>query len=174
LSINHRLSIRKVSKQDNSALLKWAKDLETRNNSFHGSPITKHQHRKWFTATFKEQCRNPALICLKNGRARVGIIRFTRKPQKKNSWEIHFTVAPKYRGQGFAQPMLKNALGWFRQAKPNQVIYAKVKSLNFKSLKVLQSIGFIKETQIKKTSDLVRLWLPARSKKLAYSPIFKI
>jgi len=165
LSINHRLSIRKVTKQDNFALLKWANDLETRNNSFNGSPITKHQHKKWFTAIFKERCRNPALICLKNGRARVGIIRFTRTFQKKNSWEIHFTVAPKYRGQGLAQPMLENALRWFRQTKPKQLIYAKVKTSNLKSLKVLQPIGFKKLKLSKTFPGLILLRLSVRYKK---------
>jgi len=168
LSINHRLSIRKVTKQDTFALLKWANDLETRNSSFNRSSITKHQHKKWFAGIFKEQYRNPALICLKNGRARVGIIRFTRKPQKKNSWEIHFTVNPKYRGQGFARPMIENALRWLRETMPKHLVYAKVKTSNLKSLKVLQSIGF-KKTKLSETSSgLILLRLSVRRKKLCH------
>ena len=169
MPISRRLSIRQVTKRDKYALLRWANNLETRKCSFRRSPITKDQHKKWFTGIFKERCRNPALICLKNGRARIGIIRFTRLFQrKKNNWEIHFTVNPKYRGQGFAQPMLENALRWFRQAMPNQLVYAKVKTSNQKSLKVLQAIGFKREKILKTLPDLILLRLSVRQKKPIY------
>jgi len=164
LPINNTFSIRQVIKQDNFALFQWANDLETRNSSFHRSSITKHQHKKWFTKLFKERNRNPVLICLKSGRARVGVIRFTRLFQKKNTWEIHFTVAPKYRGHGFAKPMLENALRWFRQINPKQVVYAKVKTSNLKSLKVLQSIGFKRKKILKTLPSLILLRLASRIK----------
>jgi len=174
LQLKNRLRIRSIKKEDSPALWKWANNKETRSNSMNQKHITECQHKQWFAAIYKERMSNPSIICLKGDSSRVGVIRFTRLSGEKNGWEVHFTVSPKYRGQGFAQPMLKNALEWFRQAKPNQIVYAKVKSLNLKSLKVLQSIGFIRETPLKTSSDLVRLRLPTRNKKSAHSPATKI
>lgn len=173
MPIKNKLRIRPLKKRDSSTLLKWANDIETRYNSLNQQHITKCQHKQWFAEVYKERICNPALICLKGDRSRLGVIRFNRLSGLKNCWEVHFTVSPKYRGKGFARPMLKNALTWFRQAKPNQVVYANVKSSNHKSLKVLQSIGFIKKTQLIKSSDLVRLRLPAPNKKPVHSPIIK-
>lgn len=164
LPIKHKLSIRQVTKQDNSALLKWANDIETRNCSLNPSRITSYQHKEWFNKIFKERDSNPALICLKNGRSRVGVIRFTRLAKRAKYWEIHFTVAPRYRGQGFSKPMLERALGWFCQTKPEQVVHARVSALNHKSLNVLQSLGFKKEKPSKAPNDLIQLWLPSRQR----------
>lgn len=158
--MNGKFQIRLLKKQDYGVLLQWANDQETRFNSRNVSFINKPQHTKWFNSIYKERSHNPALICLSSCRARVGVIRFTRDSNVKSKWEIHFTVSPKYRGRGFAQPMLENALEWFHQTKPNQVIYAKVKISNLKSLKVLQSIGFKKARSLKTASGLVRLFLP--------------
>jgi RimJ/RimL family protein N-acetyltransferase len=90
---------------------------------------------------------------------RVGIIRFTRLFQNKNKWEIHFTVAPKYRGKGYSKPMLSKALEWFRQVSPHQVVYAQVKAQNLKSLKALKSVGFTKDKKLKTPRTLIRLRL---------------
>ncbi|NBX70064.1 MAG: N-acetyltransferase [Proteobacteria bacterium] len=169
LPIKNRLSIRQIKKQDTSVLFKWASDIETRNSSFNPSRITKYQHKKWFAKIFKERDRNPALICLKNGRSRVGVIRFTRLAKRKNYWEIHFTVAPRYRGQGFSKLMLESALGWFCQTKPEQFVHARVKALNHKSLNVLQSLGFKKEKSSKMPNGLIQLWLPSRQRNASRS-----
>jgi len=174
LSVKNRLRIRVIKKEDCSALLKWANNKQTRNNSINRSLITKYQHKQWFARIFNERSRNPALICLKDAKERLGVIRFTRLSDVKNDWEIHFTVNPKYRGLGFAQPMLVSALGWFRQSKPNQPVYAHVKALNIKSLKVLRSIGFKKETSLRISSDLVRLRLPGRHKRSVSLSLKKI
>lgn len=159
LSLNNKIQVRLLKKKDSGVLLKWANDQETRHNSCSASFINKAQHKKWFKEIFKKRFLNPALICLRAGRSRVGVIRFTRPLKSQSKWEIHFTVSPRFRGQGLARPMLKSAIEWFGKTRPNVVVYAKVKKSNFKSLKTLESIGFKKKQSFKNATGLVVLLL---------------
>ena len=145
-------------------LYAWANDKDTRQNSLSSRQVGEKEHYQWFAKIYGNQDHQPALICVKNGKARLGIIRFTFSPQKKLVWEIHFTIAPRFRGRGYAIPMLKKAIKWFRYHKANDTIFAQVKESNLKSLKALQSAGF-KEQKMRKTkSGLITLRLPIREK----------
>jgi RimJ/RimL family protein N-acetyltransferase len=79
----------------------------------------------------------------------MGIVRFT-KIQGKSAWEIHFTVSPCMRGKGLAGPMIRKAMLKVRRAVPRAAFLARVKSQNFKSLRVLKPLGFQAATRKRK------------------------
>ncbi|MBU6149354.1 MAG: GNAT family N-acetyltransferase [Verrucomicrobia bacterium] len=151
-------------------MLQWANDQETRFFSCDPSLINERQHIKWFKDTFRSRNINPALICMLNDRSPLGVIRFTQALKETREWEIHFTLSPKHRGQGFAKPMLEEALRWFFRKKQNQAVFARVMVSNLKSLKVLQSMGFRKKRSPQTASNFVHLLLPTRHKKNGRSP----
>lgn len=145
-------------------LYAWANDKDTRQSSYSLRQVGKREHYQWFAKIYGNQDHQPALICVKNGKARLGIVRFSFLPGKKLFWEIHFTIAPRFRGRGYAIPMLKKAIKWFRYHKTNYTIIAQVKNSNHKSLKSLQSVGFKEQKMRNPKSGLITLRLPIREK----------
>lgn len=162
MPIKNKLYIRSIQRLDQSILFKWTNDRETRGSSLNPRLIKYWRHKLWFSGILNSRYKNPALICLKKGKVRIGIIRFTRLPKLKNKWEIHFTVAPRYRGMGLAKAMLEKALRWFRRDHHNQIVIARVKKDNLKSLNVLISLGFAQQKIGTCKSDLIHLRLSAR------------
>ena len=161
MSIKNKLQLRSLERNDREILFQWANDKVTRRNSISQSIINKKEHKQWFAGILKNQTRNTVFICIKGKKTRVGVVRFSCLKNNKKKWEIHFTLAPKHRGKRLAQPMLEKALKKFQQKNLSRAVYAKVFASNWKSLKLLYSLGFKKQRFLKKSSRLVCLRLTA-------------
>jgi RimJ/RimL family protein N-acetyltransferase len=134
---------------DSEIVRQWANDRITRQSSFRPNFISKKDHASWFQSILDQPEKNKVFICLGADRERVGIVRFSRI-QGKTSWEIHFTVSPRLRGKGLAGPMIRKAVLKVRRVVPRAAFLARVKSQNFKSLRVLKSLGFQVATRKRK------------------------
>lgn len=93
----------------------------------------------------------------------MGIVRLSRVVTAKNEWELHFTVAPRQRGQGIARPMIQKALEKFINKHQGSKIVAWVKARNKKSIFVLESLGFCYENKGNIVRGLVRLQISTKS-----------
>lgn len=127
---------------DREIVRRWANDRTTRWNSFRQGLIPKKEHARWFQAILERPRENQAFLCWGKGRQRLGVVRFSRIQGCGTGWELHFTVSPSMRGKGLAGHMVKKALRKMREKLPRAIFVARVKRKNYKSLRVLNSLGF--------------------------------
>ena len=91
------LTVREATVQDEALLLEWANDPVTRANALHAASIPAATHRIWLRQRLanREGCR---LYVVESARGMpVGQVRFERS---NNAWEIHYALAPRFRGRG--------------------------------------------------------------------------
>lgn len=127
---------------DREIVRQWANDRTTRWNSFRQGFIAKKEHARWFQSILKRPNENIAFLCRVKGRQRLGFVRFSRIQAGGTGWELHFTVSPSMRGKGLAGPMIKMAIRNVRKRLPHASFLARVKRQNYRSLRILNSLGF--------------------------------
>jgi RimJ/RimL family protein N-acetyltransferase len=151
------LRIRSLVAADESKILSWANDKNTRENAVHSKPISPRTHKAWFRSILKSPESHQGFLCVDGRRKGVGVIRFSRQSPQDKVWEIHFNLAPEWRGKGLARPMLEKALTRFKKQVTQIHLMAKVKVHNLKSLHLLKSIGF------RKIKNVRGLWYLSRT-----------
>lgn len=156
------LRIRPWAVTDESLILSWANDQQTRKNSLKPNSIKKSVHKTWFLSILKNPKIHQGFLCVNSKKNKLGIVRFSQKTSDKMVWEIHFTLAPGSRGKGLARPMIQQAIAVFKRKNPKISLLAKVKTSNLRSLHVLKTLGFQK---MKKKRRLLCLRLK-RTKKI--------
>ena len=137
---NTPLQVRSASLGDEEILLRWANDPVTRQNAFSTQPIPAATHKAWFRNRLcnKENCR--LYIVETIDRVPLGQVRFERQ---NKAWEVHYVLAPVFRGRGLGHVMLKAALSKFRaDIGDGTLIIGQVKITNPASQKIFQKLGF--------------------------------
>ena len=133
------LLVRQAELKDETLLLEWANDVTTRRNSFSPESITAATHRIWFRSRLRnlDGCR--LYIVETTDGLPVGQARFERREQ---DWEVHYALAPVFRGRGLGRVLLEMALQRLRADMRGVLIFGKVKYSNNSSRKVFESLGF--------------------------------
>jgi UDP-2,4-diacetamido-2,4,6-trideoxy-beta-L-altropyranose hydrolase len=133
------IKIRHACISDEALLLEWANDPVTRRNAFSTEAISAETHHKWFCNRLRnvDGCR--LYIAETEDGIPIGQVRF-----EKNDidWEIHYAIAPNFRGLGLGYPMLEAALSRMRSNNQNIKIFGKVKESNLPSQKIFNKLGF--------------------------------
>jgi len=134
------LNVRYAQLEDELVLLEWANDLTTRQNAFSQGQISMATHNVWFN---DHLCNTDGchfyIVETQDGVA-LGQVRFERHDQ---SWEVHFSVSPIFRGRGLGRRILEAALSKFRGIGVTcTVVFGQVKSGNRPSCRVFESMGF--------------------------------
>lgn len=127
------LILRPASMDDAPLLLKWRNDPETRRHSHNSAPISEPDHLRWLSRSLEHATRK-LWIATVNGLP-IGTIRLDRDgPYHELSW----TVAPEFRGQGWAKRMVT-------QTVQNAVlpVRAEVRIGNVGSGKVARASGMV-------------------------------
>ncbi len=136
------LRVRRSKAEDERLLLQWANDPTTRRNAFSQEPIRATTHREWFRSRLDDVAGCRLYIVETSDGVGVGQVRFQRQ---EHAWEVHYGLAPAFRGRGLGGPLLKAALIELRAEMGDLVIFGQVKDVNRASRRVFESLGF--ETQ---------------------------
>ena len=137
---NTKLRVRFVGEGDEMLLLEWANDPDTRQNAFSQEIISTATHNNWFRKRLRDRERCRFYIVESSAGIAIGQVRFERED---NFWEVHYSVAPLHRAQGFGRPLLGAALEKFGDdITSDTVILGQVKNDNFPSMRIFKSLGF--------------------------------
>jgi len=138
---------RRVSESDESMILEWANDVETRRSSFSTKPISADEHHRWF----HERLGDCFFIVETDKGVPIGQVRFEETPL---FWELHYSLNPLFRGMGLGSRMLSSAIGTFARIHPNSLVVGNVKEGNHRSCRIFESLGFVLESE----DDGVRIY----------------
>jgi len=129
-------SMRPAMPADEALLLEWANDPVVRAQGFHPEPVPAADHARWFRARLADAdgCRI-AIAHAPNGMP-VGQVRLERR----NAWEIGYSVAAEFRGLGLGTTLLAQAVA----ALPPDglAVLGRVKPANQASVGVFRRLGF--------------------------------
>jgi len=133
------LRVRHAKLVDEALLLGWANDPTTRRNAFSPEPISAATHRIWFRNRLRalDGCR--LYIVETTDGVALGQVRFERRDQ---AWEVHYALAPVFRGRGLGRALLGAALQKLRADMRGALIFGQVKGDNHPSRKVFEILGF--------------------------------
>ncbi len=133
------LRVRQARLGDEALLLGWANDPTTRRNAFFPEPISAATHRTWFRNRLRnlDGCR--LYIIETTDGVPLGQARFERQMQ---AWEVHYALAPTFRGRGLGHVLLGAALQKLRADVRGAWIFGQVKGDNHSSRKVFDRLGF--------------------------------
>ncbi|MCE3278362.1 MAG: glycosyltransferase [Bacteroidetes bacterium] len=137
------ISIRKAAISDLQIYFKWANDPEVRHNSINTSQISLEGHNKWFKLKLKN--KTSILYVIEKSGIAIGQVRLDKD---KNGWEIDYSIAKQFRGKGFGEIILRNAILQFRKKHMDKII-GKVKQSNVPSCKVFDNLNFVKSKTFK-------------------------
>lgn len=164
--------LRKVNEDDLMLLFDWANDPLVRQNAYHTEPIELEGHRGWFADKLADENCFMYILTDDAGENQYGQV---RAELKENRFEIDYSIAKEYRGQGLAKVMLQLLEGVMHECSGEVVLqeeegylvencltkepsaekqmqeseriylYAEVKKENPASAKVFESLGYEKE-----------------------------
>ncbi|REG85000.1 GNAT family N-acetyltransferase [Marinomonas pollencensis] len=127
------LQLRPANMNDADCLLAWRNDRATREASLCTARVEVADHIKWLRSAISND-QQRLYIAEVNHRA-VGSIRADREGE---CWILSWTVAPRSRGKGIAQQMLKCFIEGC-----NETLLAQIKVNNIASQKVAVRAGFV-------------------------------
>jgi len=109
------LQARRTRVADETLILDWANDRETRMNGFCSEAISPEVHHHWFNSRLRdiEGC----FMCIvesKDG-VPVGQVRFQRT--EGEIYEVHYSLAKCFRGRNIGHEMLKTGMQYFFKRK---------------------------------------------------------
>ncbi len=130
---------RRVTQGDEALLLRWANDPVTRKNGFCQDLIAPLTHREWLKKKIadQEQCR--LYIVEAEQGAPVGQVRFE---YQNGMWEVHYAVAPLFRGRGIGRRLLGEGLRVLQVEMGRVSVFGKVKRDNRASQSIFKSLAF--------------------------------
>jgi UDP-2,4-diacetamido-2,4,6-trideoxy-beta-L-altropyranose hydrolase len=131
------LRVRFADAGDEARLLRWANDPVTRRDSFSPRPIAPAEHHEWFHRVLGDEAVRQLIIETEHG-AEVGQARFHRRD---GEWEVHYAVAPEFRGRKLGTRLLGAALDEFQREHRGRIV-GRVKTSNPASRKIFETLGF--------------------------------
>lgn len=133
------LRARRMKPMDEALVLEWANDPETRRNAFSSRKISVEEHHRWFTAQLGDAPSFVHYILETGDGMPLGQVRFQQVEQE---WEVHYSMAPRFRGQRLGAPMLGVALDRLRADEGSSHVFGQVKEANHPSRRVFETLGF--------------------------------
>lgn len=133
------LKLRKVSMNDLRVLLEWKNDKITRENSLNTNLVSANEHKDYLEKIIASQDINQFI--LEFNETPIGTI---REIYNSNTFNISYTVSPKYRGKKIGQIMMSLYL-----LERKGVFECEVKPKNISSIKMIEKLGFINIKKVK-------------------------
>jgi UDP-2,4-diacetamido-2,4,6-trideoxy-beta-L-altropyranose hydrolase len=134
------LRARHVVAGDEALLLEWANDPITRKNAFSPERITAETHHAWFHARLRDvdDCR--FYIVENDDSVPIGTVRFERSGP---IWEVHFSLAPSFRGRELGRRLLEVAMLNLRADNMGTAqVLGQVKEGNLPSRRIFEALAF--------------------------------
>lgn len=137
------LQVRRVVPADEAQLLEWSNDPVTRANAFSPQKIDAATHREWFQARLRDIERCHFYIVETGNGIPIGAVRFQ---EATHGWEVHFSLAPMFRGRGLGRRLVEVALLNLRADKMDiEQIVGRVKAGNLASRRIFEALAFESE-----------------------------
>jgi len=133
------LNARPACLDDEMLLLQWANDPLVRDNAFCAKTIDELDHRTWYYRRLRSPETCQIYILETKLGTPIGQVRFE---YCDGVYEIDYSLAAIARGRGLGAPLLRTAMLAFRQSREGSWVFGRVKSGNFASRKVFESLGF--------------------------------
>ena len=143
------ISLRHATIDDADVLYKWRCDPLTVENSTGPPPATFDAHVQWLTGRLAKEHGGWLFIAMHDGHP-VGAISI-----EATTRQVGITIAPEWRGQGFATPMIRALC---EEAAQHQLlpVIAIIKKTNQISVRAFRAAGFTIETG--PDGDFVGTW----------------
>lgn len=148
------LSVREAARHDTYALWIWANDPDTRAASRDRPAIPWGDHRSWLEERLKSS-KHLVLLAETAEQRPVGTIRFDTVDQWLTA-RLSYTVAPEARGHGLSRTLVMSGVQRLRLLHPQVAIKADVMSMNVRSRRVFERLGWQQEAN---PTEAVRFWL---------------
>ena len=137
------VSFRLATADDADLLFSWVNDAKVRKNSFSSDDISYEEHIEWFTRVLSSE--DTEIFIYRVNEEHVGQVRLQ---YAKNTATISYSIAAKFRGQGFGKRMIHDIAEHLQLLHPEvSVLVAKVKGDNIASQKIFESEGYQTEIE---------------------------
>jgi ribosomal protein S18 acetylase RimI-like enzyme len=136
-----QLEVRQALPEDVMDILRWRNDPHACAMSRQCGSIDEAVHRSWYSQALNDPDRLLIIGVLMS--QKVGIVRFDREQQAL--WEVSITMAAEARGCGLGRRLLEMALECLYFAHAPAEVLAVAKLSNEPSLRLFQSLGFIRK-----------------------------
>ena len=134
------LCVRVADEGDENRLLEWRNDPITRQNAFSRDTISAATHRAWFRARLQQADSCRFYIVETDGGIPIGTVRFERCPP---GWEVHFSLAPMFRGRGLGRRLVDAAMNRLRtDTMETTSIIGQVRDDNPASKRIFEALAF--------------------------------
>lgn len=132
-----KLYLRPISCDDAKLLFEWANDFDVRCNSFNSAQNSWDEHKSWIERILGDE--NILLCILMEDDVPVGQMRL----DKDARWQISYSIAPAYRGQGYGKIILQLAENeLICGGHAGEKLYAEVKKDNIASQRIFKKLGY--------------------------------
>ncbi len=128
------LKLRKANMDDAKILFEWRNDVDTRAQSRTREPVVWQSHMRWLEKSLQNPKR--ILVIAQEDTSAIGTLRADLRDDRV--WEISYTVAPAYRGKGFAKKMTRQFVAEYFEGKN---IAADIKKGHSASESVARALG---------------------------------
>ncbi len=134
-----KLRARPARAADETHLLLWVNDPDTRRSSFSPEPISAESHHVWFLDRLGKMQECPLYVIETSNETPIGQARLDRV---EGGYRISYSLARAFRGRGLGRPLITVALSEFRQDHPDGELTAEVKADNLPSRRIFEALGF--------------------------------
>lgn len=132
--------LRAAAPQDARLLWAWSQDPLVLAMAFDPVPVTWEAHARWFEERLLDG-RSVMTVLERRDGTPVGQVRFDQVPA---GWELDFSIAAPFRGQGYGHVLLRDALALARARWPEgTTLRARVLARNAASLALCRQVGFV-------------------------------
>ena len=136
--MKEKVYLRPATVDDAQLIFDWANDLEVRQNSFSTDDSPWEVHKAWINRILADD--STLLYVLMDDAAPVGQVRLANNNGK---WQISYSIASAYRGQGYGKIILKMAENELLTAgHGGEGLYAEVKKDNIASQRIFTGLGY--------------------------------
>ena len=143
MAFKHHIKIKKASILHIFKIWVWRNDKLSRKMSINTNKIRLVDHFQWYFKKLQEKS-NIFYIGSYNNKD-IGIVRFNKRSNSNNIFDISINLSPLFRGKGFGKDFLNTALLEFnKKMHGKKEIEAQIKRGNISSIKLFKSCGFYK------------------------------
>ncbi len=136
--LEKQIYLRQADINDMDLFFKWVNEPAVRRNSFNTEPIPWENHQAWFEKVLADE-EIRIYVLMKNDNP-IGQVRLALENGK---WQISYSIASSYRGQGYGKIILQLAENdLICDDHVGETIFAEVKADNVASQKIFIKLGY--------------------------------
>jgi UDP-2,4-diacetamido-2,4,6-trideoxy-beta-L-altropyranose hydrolase len=162
--VEMQFSMRKAVSEDVDLYFNWANNEDVRQNAVSSDPIIFDNHQRWFSSRINSQTTK-LYVGLWKGTP-VGQVRFDLHD---NTWEIDYSVDPKYRNMGLGELLIRKGMcELLNEIQTDSTIVGLVKHQNIPSAEVFKKMHFKEGNSELRSGIELRSFTYSLSRQLLY------